>query len=186
MMMQPSPRTTFKVVQSQLMCQQLFYCPIKRNRLARPAGTQEYYQNITALSWTEEELKQGKAIRLKGMPATLAIKLFRVPTSTRRTDYVATNDTSQHCTDDTQQVCAMRWFVEQFHREVKQLTGIERCQCRKQRIQRNHIACAILVWVRLKQIAYATRQTVYQIKQGLLRNYLIQELKNPSVAMSFA
>jgi hypothetical protein len=33
----------------------------------------------------------------------------------------------------------------EFHRELKQLTGVEACQCRKARIQRNHIACALLV-----------------------------------------
>ncbi len=49
------------------------------------------------------------------------------------------------------------------------------------RIQRNHIACAFLVWASLKQIAYQTATTVYQIKRNLLRCYLIQELKNPSV-----
>ncbi len=76
--------------------------------------------------------------------------------------------------------------VEQFHREVKQLTGIDKCQCRKQRIQRNHIACAIHVWVNLKKIAYQTAQTAYQIKKKLLKNYLINELKNPSVLMSFS
>ncbi|HAU1599276.1 TPA: transposase [Legionella pneumophila] len=39
-------------------------------------------------------------------------------------------------------ICAIRWFVEQFHREVKQLTGIDKCQYRKQRIQRNqHCLC---------------------------------------------
>lgn len=54
---------------------------------------------------------------------------------------MATNDPSQHGRDDTQHVCAIRWFIEQFHREIKQLTGIERCECRKQRIQKNHIAC---------------------------------------------
>ena len=58
--------------------------------------------------------------------------------------------------------------------------------CRKQRIQRNHIACALLVWVKMKQIAYKTKETVYQIKRGLLRNYLTQELKSPSVLMGFA
>lgn len=36
---------------------------------------------------------------------------------------------------------------------IKQLTGLEKCQCRKARIQSNHIACAILVWVRLAEIA---------------------------------
>ena len=43
-------------------------------------------------------------------------------------------------------------------------------ECRKQRIQRNHIACAMLVWARLKQLAYQTGETVYQIKKGLFVN----------------
>jgi hypothetical protein len=77
----------------------------------------------------------------------------------------------------------IRWKIEEFHREIKQLTGIESCQCRKARIQRNHINCAMLVWVRLKQLAYSTSQTVYQLKHGLLSNYLIQQLKRPALAM---
>jgi hypothetical protein len=72
---------------------------------------------------------------------------------------------------------------EEFHRELKQLTGIESCQCRKGRIQRNHIACAILVWLRLKNLAYKSRQTIYQIKHGLLSNYLVQQLKRPDIPM---
>jgi len=164
----------------------LFYCPIKSNRLARLADTHEHYQRVIELDWNEEELKTGKAIRLNGMPKNFAMKLFRVPVSTNRTDHVVTNDPSQTCSDDTQKVCAMRWLIEQFHRELKQLTGVERCECRKQRIQRNHITCAMLVWVRLKQIAYQTGETVYQIKKGLLRNYLIQQLKNPEVSMNLA
>jgi hypothetical protein len=80
----------------------------------------------------------------------------------------------------------MRWYIEQFHREIKQLTGVEKCECRKQRIQRNHIVCALLLWVKIKQIAYKTKETVYQIKKGLLRNYLIQELKSPSILINFA
>ncbi len=114
------------------------------------------------------------------------MKLFSVTISPNRTDLIATNDTSQTCADDTKKICAIRWYVEQFHREVKQLTGIDKCQCRKQRIQRNHIACAIHVWVNLKRIAYQTAQTVYQIKKSLLKNYLINELHNPSVLMSFS
>jgi len=71
-------------------------------------------------------------------------------------------------------------YVEEFHRELKQLTGVESCQCRKGRIQRNHIACAILVWFRLKILAYKTGQTIYQIKHSLLSNYLIEQgIPNP-------
>jgi hypothetical protein len=81
-------------------------------------------------------------------------------------------------------VCAIRWNIEQFHRELKQLTGIESCQCRKARIQRNHVACAMLVWLRLKSLAYQTYQSVYQLKHGLLSNYLIEQLKRPALLMS--
>ena len=80
----------------------------------------------------------------------------------------------------------MRWKIEEFHREAKQLTGKEGCQCRAWRIQRNHIGCAMLVWSRLKHLAYQCGQTIYQIKRGLLRDYLVQQRKNPSVEMVLA
>jgi macrodomain Ter protein organizer (MatP/YcbG family) len=50
--------------------------------------------------------------------------------------------------------------------------------------QKNYIACAILVWLRLKTLAYKSGQTIYQIKHGLLSNYLVQQLKRPDVPMS--
>ncbi|MGI9104939.1 MAG: IS701 family transposase, partial [Pyrinomonadaceae bacterium] len=87
---------------------------------------------------------------------------------------------------DTREVCAVRWKIEQFHREAKQVTGLEGCQCRTGRIQRNHIACALLVWCRFKELAYETGRTVYQIKFGQLSDYLIQQLKSPSVKMALA
>ncbi len=37
-----------------------------------------------------------------------------------------------------------RWQVEEFHRSFKQLTGAERCQCRRAQAQRNHLACCYL------------------------------------------
>ncbi len=64
--------------------------------------------------------------------------------------------------------------------------GIERCQCRGGRIQRNHIACALLVRSRLKQLAYQSSRSIYQIKHGLLRDHLVQQLKNPAVRMVLA
>jgi hypothetical protein len=106
--------------------------------------------------------------------------------STDRTDYVVTNDVAQHSTDDTQRVCAIRWKIEQWHREVKQVTGLERCQRRTPRIQRNHIVCAMLVWCRFKELAYQTGRAVYQIKFGQLSDYLIQQLKSPPVKMALA
>ena len=89
-------------------------------------------------------------------------------------------------TEATQEACGFRWKIEQLHREGKQVTGLERCQCRTARIQRNHIGCALLVWVRLKALAAQTGRTVYQLKHGLLDDYLVQQLRNPSLRMVLA
>jgi hypothetical protein len=52
------------------------------------------------------------------------------------------------------------------------------------RSQRNHIASALLVWVVFKELADKTAQTVYQLKHGLLSDYLKQQLRNPAIAFS--
>ena len=163
--------------------EKVYYCPLKNNRLVDDTLGKEKYKRIDLLQWSEEELECGKIIKIKGFPAQKKVKLFRVAVSTNITDYVATNDLSQSSTNVVQKVCKIRWKIEEFHREIKQLTGIESCQCRKARLQRNHIACAMLVWIRLKNLAYQTGQTVYQIKHNLLSNYLIQQLKRPSISM---
>jgi hypothetical protein len=93
---------------------------------------------------------------------------------------------AQDSTHDTQEGCALRWKIEQFHRERKQSTGIEGCQCRLARMQRNHIAGAMLVWVRLKQVAEETASTIYQLKQGLLDEYLCSQLRSPTIPMQLA
>lgn len=80
----------------------------------------------------------------------------------------------------------MRWKIEQFHRKIKQITGIGQNQCRKARIQRNHIAGAMLLWIRLTDLARKSQQIVYRIKHGLLDDYPCQQLKNPTATMRFA
>lgn len=159
----------------------IFYCPVKKNRMLRPLASEDKHQKITMLDWNDEQLANGQLIQLKGMPKEIPLKMFSVSVSKSRTDYVVTNDISQTCADDTKCICAIRWYVEQFHRELKQLTGVEKCQCRKQRIQRNHIACAVHVWVALKNTAYKTKKTVYQLKYNLMYDYLAKELLNPSI-----
>ena len=164
----------------------LYYCPLKSNRQVDDSGGCQPYQRIDSLTWSEAELSQGKTLKIKGFPKDYKVQCFRVEVSTHRTDFVVTNDSAQDSTEDTQQVCGFRWRIEQLHRESKQVTGLEACQCRKARIQRNHIGCAFLVWGRLNQLAHQTGRTIYQLKHGLLDDYLCQQLKNPSLAMSFA
>lgn len=163
-----------------------FYCPLKKNRQVNPIDSEQKYGAVRDLSWDDEQYATGQLIQLKGMPKHIPLKVFSVSVSTHRTDFVVTNDVSQACADDTKSICAIRWYVEQFHRELKQLTGVEACQCRKQRIQRNHIACAVLVWAFLKRKAQQSGKTVYQLKRGLMKNYLINELKEPAMKFSFS
>jgi hypothetical protein len=74
------------------------------------------------------ELKQGKVIKIKAFPQAKKVKLLRVTISTNRTEYIATNNLTQDSTDAVQQVCDILWKIEEFHRELKQLTGVESCQ----------------------------------------------------------
>jgi hypothetical protein len=164
----------------------IYYCPLKDNRQVDDSGGARPYQRVDNLSWTKNEEQHGKQVKIKGFPGAHKVKLFRVVLSTQRTDYIVTNEMEQDNVEVVQDVCGFRWKVEQFHRETKQLTGLEGNQCRKARIVRNHIGCAILVWIRLKQVAVETQRTVYQVKHGLLSDYLRQQLKSPSVQMCLA
>jgi hypothetical protein len=163
-----------------------YYCPLKCNRRVDDSGGIQPYQRIDELAWNASELTQGNLVKVRGFPKDNKVKLLGVTVSTHRTEFVATNNLSQASSDAVQDVCDVRWKIEEFHRELKQLTGVEACQCRKARVQRNQIACALLVWSRLKAIAYNTGRTIYQIKHGMLSDYLIEQLKNPSVQMMLA
>ncbi len=166
--------------------QKIYYCPLKDNRQVDDSQGAQPYRRVDALAWSEAELEHGKRIKIKGFPKDHKVQCFRVAVTTNRTDYVVTNDLAQDSTEATQKACGFRWKIEQLHREGKQLTGLERCQCRKARIQRNHIGCALLVWVRFKELAVQTGRTMYQLKHGLLDEYLIQQLRNPSLRMALA
>jgi hypothetical protein len=163
-----------------------YYCPLKDNRQVDDTGGTHAYQRVDALDWSAYDLAHGKRIKIKGFLKDYKVQLFRVEVSTHRTDDVVTNDQAQDSTEATREVCGFRWKIEPLHREGKQVTGLERCQCRKARIQRHHIGCAFLVWVRLKELAAQTGRTVYQLKHGLLDDYLMQQLRNPSFRMILA
>ena len=163
--------------------QKKYYCPLKSNRLVDDSnGNPKPYQRINSLEWSDTEQQSGKRVKLNKFPKNHKVKVFRVASS-RRTEYVVTNDLRQSDVSVTQEVCALRWKIEEFHREAKQLTGLEKCQCRLARIVRNHTTCAFLVWVYLKRQASETGQTVYQVKHGMLSEYLCQQLRSPTLKM---
>jgi hypothetical protein len=164
----------------------IFYCPLKSNRKVDDSQGKSPYRAVSKLDWSETELAEGKLIKLNKFPLDVKVKLFRVEVSTDRTDWLKPhgrprNDLSQESTQAAQQESSLRWKIEQLHREEKQLTGIAKCQCRLNRSQRNHIAAASLVWIRLRELAYGCQTSVYKLKHGLLSEYLRSQLSRPTI-----
>ena len=119
-----------------------FYYPLKSNRLVDNSGGQQPYQPVGCLDWSNGEVERGKFLKVKGMPKGCKLKRFRILVSTHRTDYLVTNEAEPHDTAAAEHEGSVRWTMEPFHRERKQLTGVHACQYRLARSQRNHIALA--------------------------------------------
>lgn len=163
-----------------------YYCPIKANRLVDDSGGVDKYKAVSMLNFSEQSLKSGKKIKIKDFPAEHKVQLFRIDVSTNRTDYIVTNSNSMQDIERVIKICAIRWQIEQKHRELKQITGIEKCQCRLASSQKNHIACAMLLLAQLTTYAYKVGKNLYQLKQELLTQYMKHELKYPSIKLNFA
>jgi hypothetical protein len=161
----------------------IYYCPVKANRLVddtgNPDGGKAAYRAVSKLGWDQTTLEQGKLVKVKGFPGATKVKLFCVQVSTNRTDYVVTNDLTQNSTDGVRKASAIRWKIEEFHRELKQVTGIENCQARKQRSQRNHINLCIQAWMVMKTAARVASVTIYEQKNLPLRGYVTAQWREP-------
>lgn len=164
--------------------EKFFYCPLKSNRKVDDSGGTAGYKGVEKLSWSDTEILHGKVVKIHGFPGAKKVKLFRVAAK-NRTEWVVTNDLSQNSITDTHDMCAVRWKIEQYHREVKQTLGTEKCECRSARTQKNHIGCVILVWHHLTKLARSLGSNIYAIKKKLLSEYMESELRNPSIILSY-
>ncbi len=68
--------------------------------------------------------------------------------------------------------------------ELNNAPGLEICQCRRAKIQKNRKACAMLVWNHLKKMATILGITIDHLKHQLLSKYLVSELKYPTIKMT--
>lgn len=156
-----------------------FFTTLKSNRmvsLSKEAG----YIHLDQIAWTPEQLENGLMVKLKEVP--FKVRLFKVVATNGDIDWVITNSPDETLTTQAaQDVSDVRWQVEELHRGLKQLTGTEKCQCRKGRSQRNHIACCYHAWLSLKVKAKELGKTLYQTKRDLLSDYLRAELKQPRI-----
>ncbi len=156
----------------------VFFTTFKSDRMVSLSKKDDYIHR-NEIDWTDERLSQGVSIKLKKVP--FRVHLFKVVAPNGDIDWIITNSDASRTTDDVQNENAKRWQVQQLHRELKQLTSIEKCQCRKQRAQRNHIACCYQAWLALKLRATSLGKTLYATVHDLLYEFLRAELREPRI-----
>ncbi len=155
-------------------------------------GRNKGYVHLDTLEWNQDTLPHGQLVKLQEMP--FLVRLFKLVAQNGDIEWVITNrnldpdDQDTHgdaqarlTLDDVQDENAVRWQIEQLHRELKQLVGTEKCQCRKARAQRNHLACCYLAWLTLKVHARKVGTTLYAAHANLLRDFLRAQLRQPAI-----
>ncbi len=154
-----------------------FFTTLKSNRQVS-VRKEDGYASLEHLAPPAGGWSKGLEVRLQQVP--FAVKLFKLVTTDGNIEWVVTNHLDARLTREmVLDAVQVRWQVEEFHRSFKQLTGAEKCQCRKASAQRNHLTCCYLAWVSLRQYARSVGQTIYQAHQQPWAAFLRQQLLNP-------
>jgi hypothetical protein len=133
---------------------------LKANRLV--SVTQGEYVSVSDLDWTDTPVRR---VWLKEYGFILVSKIVATNGDIA---YLATNDMS--LSEETLKThFDYRWTIEAYHRGIKQCTGIERCSAVKERSQRNHILCSLLVFIRLELQRIKTAVSWYEQKAMITR-----------------
>jgi putative transposase len=150
-------------------CGWVWLTRLKSNRLVNRnrEGTRALADTVIAASGTEVWL-----------PGFGLVQVFGIATPDGGTTYWATNDLAM--TDLTRtQFAEFSWAIEHYHRGIKQCTGIERCQCRKARAQRNHIGLALRAFLRFEIHCFARGVSWVEAKTDIIRDAVRAYLARP-------
>ena len=112
------------------------------------------------------------------LPGFGEVRVFRVVAPNGDTTHGATNDLGL---DELGRRAfgELSCSIEEYHRGLKPFTGVERCQVRAERGQRNHIGCAIRAFVRLEYHRFTTGTSWFAAKSALVRAAVRAYLARP-------
>ena len=114
------------------------------------------------------------------LPGYGLVKVFGIVAPDGDIAYWATNDLGM--TDLTRvQFAEFSWSIEHYHRGIKQCTGIERCQCRSARAQRNHIGLALRAFLRFEAHCFARGISWVEAKTAIIRDAVRDYLARPRI-----
>lgn len=112
------------------------------------------------------------------LPGYGEVRVFRLVAPNGDATHWATNDLGM---DETTRLMfgELSWGIEEYHRGLKQFTGVERCQVRAGRGQRNHIGRAIRAFVRLEYHRFTTGVSWFAAKSDIVREAVRRYLADP-------
>lgn len=142
---------------------------LKANRLV----SQDYQGKVPVCRLALDEA--GSIVHLKGYGL---IKVFRVVTPDGDTQHWATN-ALQMTGLQRLSLAEHAWTIEQYHRGIKQFCGIERCQARATKAQRNHIGLALRGFLCLERYSFRTGHSWFELKTRIVREAVRAYLAQP-------
>lgn len=116
--------------------------------------------------------KGGLRVHLRGYGW---IYVFKFKSKNGRIDYIGTNLESP-TREKIKSYVRMRWDIEVYHRELKQTCGLELCQARASRAQRNHIGFSILCWIELAKERAKANISFYRQNWSVIKDAISHQL----------
>lgn len=126
-------------------------------------------ENLGSLTIPDKGLK----VHLRGYGW---ITVYRFVTKESRTDFIGTN-LENPTKEKVEDLVKKRWSIEVYHRELKQTCGLQNCQSRTGRAQRNHIGFSILTWIRMSRRRSLSQISFYQQEWEVIKEAIAQNLK---------
>lgn len=111
------------------------------------------------------------------------ISVFRFVAKNGRTDYIGTNIVNP-TREQIASLVRKRWEIEVFHRELKQTCGLEHCQSRNGRAQRNHIVLSVLSWIKAAEVRRRDELSLYQQQWDVIKQAIAQQLKHELLTLT--
>jgi hypothetical protein len=132
------------------------------------------------MSWAEEPMTTFTVDEWRAYKRAMRrLNVFRIATPDGDTEYWAT-DVLTLTALERKELAGQIWVIEVYHRGLKQFCGVERCQARSARAQRNHIGWAVRAFLRLEHHRIRTGTSWFESKMGIIRSALQMYLSQTS------
>lgn len=146
-----------------------FICNLKSNR--KVSISQGNYISIADLHITDKHVRK---VWLKEYGFVLVCKIVDKDGDIK---YLATDNLNLMDYDEFTTHSENRWKIEEFHRGIKQTTGIEKCYSIKASSQKTHIFAAFIAFIKLEIKRIKDHISWYEQKAQITRKATANFLK---------